>query len=136
MHVKGWRSQEICALEGEIYHEVGVCDPDSPLPCRCPRREYVDPPTHLPFPPTRENTKKLEEWIRDYYRSSAFSICKRQGMTCTEGPPYMSVLTQFLMWCTSRFQFHSTTEMREMLQCVSKKGKNRILGVFALFLSI
>ena len=28
--------------EKDVYQEDGVCDPDSPLPCRCPRRESVD----------------------------------------------------------------------------------------------
>ena len=52
--------RKVCAVEGKVYQEVGVCDPDSPLPCRCPRREYVDPPVHLPFAPTKENREKLE----------------------------------------------------------------------------
>ena len=30
-----------------IYQEEGVCDPDSELPCRCPRRELVDPPVYV-----------------------------------------------------------------------------------------
>merc|ERR1711954_183009 len=71
----------------EIFQEEGVCDPDSSKPCRCPRREYVDPPINLPFPPVEENRKKLEDWIKSYYASSAFLSCKRQEMPCTQGPP-------------------------------------------------
>ena len=71
----------------ELFQEKGVCDPDSRKPCRCPRREYVDPPTHLPFPADEENREKLENWIINYYASSAFLSCKRQEMPCTEGPP-------------------------------------------------
>ena len=72
---------------GAVYQEEGECDPDSELPCRCPRREFVDPPGELPYLPMEENRKKLEDWIKDYYASSAFLACKRQEMPCTEGPP-------------------------------------------------
>ena len=72
---------------GDLYQEAGVCDPDSSLPCRCPRREYVDPPTQIPFPAVASNRERLEEWIKDYYASSAFLNCKRQEMPCTQGPP-------------------------------------------------
>ena len=72
---------------GAVYQEEGECDPDSELPCRCPRREFVDPPGELPYPPTEENRKKLEVWIKEYYASSAFLACKRQEMPCTDGPP-------------------------------------------------
>ena len=37
---------------GAVYQEEGKCDPDSELPCRCPRRELVEPPDELPYPPT------------------------------------------------------------------------------------
>ena len=70
-----------------VYQEHGECDPDNELPCRCPRREFVDPPSKLPYPPTAENREKLEVWIKDYFAGSAFNVCKRQAMPCTEGPP-------------------------------------------------
>ena len=69
-----------------VYQEEGECDPDSKLPCRCPRREFVDQPGELPCLPTEENRKKLKDWIKEYYASSAFLACKRQEMPCTEGP--------------------------------------------------
>ena len=31
-----------------VYQEEGQCDPDSKLSCKCPRREFVDPPEKLP----------------------------------------------------------------------------------------
>ena len=39
----------------------GECDPDSPLPCRCPRRNWVDPPETIPFEPIKENVGKIEK---------------------------------------------------------------------------
>ena len=80
---------EVKVMEQAVatYQKDGECDPDSELPCRCPRREFVDPPTELPFAPTYENREKLENWIKMYYSSSAFLACKRQEMPCTEGPP-------------------------------------------------
>merc|ERR1711867_56287 len=56
-----------------VYQEVGECDPDSELPCRCPRRQYIDPPDKIPYAPVPENRQKLEDWIKDYYVSGAFS---------------------------------------------------------------
>ena len=70
-----------------IFQDEGECDPDSTKPCRCPRREYVDPPDEIPFPPVEENREKLEMWIKEYFASSAFLGCKRQEMPCTAGPP-------------------------------------------------
>ena len=86
--IKGVKVNNVQRQEAkEIFQEEGVCDPDSIKPCRCPRREYVDPPTCMPFPPSEGNRKKLEDWIKTYYASSAFLSCKRQEMPCTEGPP-------------------------------------------------
>ena len=45
----------------------GECDPESDIPCSCPRRTFSDPPTHLPMPAT-DNTvcedghPTKEEW--------------------------------------------------------------------------
>ena len=85
--VHSLKSRDLKNDGGDVYQEVGVCDPDSPLPCRCPRRRAVDPPERIPFPANTENRARLEEWIKDYYSDSAFSQCKRQTMPCTEGPP-------------------------------------------------
>ena len=74
-------------MQGGVYQEHGVCDPDSDLPCRCPRREFVDPPDKIPYAATEENREDLEKWIINHFGSSAFNICKRQTMPCTEGPP-------------------------------------------------
>ena len=77
---------DVQVVDGGVYQEYGECDPDSKLPCRCPRREFVDPPTNLPFQPTNENREKIEDWIKDYFAGSAFNVCKRQTMPCTENP--------------------------------------------------
>jgi hypothetical protein len=50
-------------------------------PCSCPRRQQAPaPPTQLPFPATPENRERLEQWILDYYGSSAFNQCQRQKL--------------------------------------------------------
>jgi hypothetical protein len=69
---------------GELLQPVGECDHESEIPCQCPRREFVDPPNSMPYQATLE---KLEDWLKDYYASSAFNICKRQTMPSTAGPP-------------------------------------------------
>ena len=46
---------------------VGECDPESILPCQCPRRTFADPPEELPMDATADNREKLEAWILEYY---------------------------------------------------------------------
>ena len=72
---------------GEAYQPPGECDPDDDRPCQCPRRELVDPPESCPIAMTVEHQDEIEKWILEYFGSSAFNVCKRQMMPCTEGPP-------------------------------------------------
>ena len=47
---------------GEVVRQPpGDCDPDSPLPCSCPRRQFTDSPDMLPIPATESNRKALED---------------------------------------------------------------------------
>ena len=78
---------------GATRQPPGQCDPDSDLPCCCPRRQYTDPPDILPMPAINANRSKLEDWIRNHYASSAFNVCKRQAMPRTSGP-VMNIFTQ------------------------------------------
>ena len=82
----------------EIVHSAvrqppGECDPDSPLPCSCPRRQFDNPPDSLPMPATASNREELEQFIRNWYAASAFNACKRQSWPITEGPP-MKIFTK------------------------------------------
>ena len=49
----------------------GECDPESELPCSCPRRVFIDPPDKLPMPATDSNKMALEDWIKEYYKAGA-----------------------------------------------------------------
>ena len=56
--------------------------------CNCPRRTMPPPlPTSVPLPPIDNNRRKLEEWIRDYYKGSTFNVCGNQPLPLMEGPP-------------------------------------------------
>ena len=66
-----------------VRQPKGECDPESELPCSCPRRDFVDPPEELPMPATDSNRKALEEFIKEHYKSSAFNTCKRQHWPVT-----------------------------------------------------
>ena len=48
----------------------GECNPESDLPCSCPRRRFADLPDQLPMPATRSNIQALEGWIKDYFKDS------------------------------------------------------------------
>ena len=65
----------------------GTCDPESDLPCSCPLRQFIDPPTELPMPATKSNRAALEAFIKDYYKEGAFNLCKRQQWPQLSGPP-------------------------------------------------
>ena len=53
-----------------VHQPEGQCDPESELPCSCPRRTFQNPPDELPFPPTESNAAALEEYIRNHYKAS------------------------------------------------------------------
>lgn len=63
--------------------------------CKCPTRERApDVPANIPIEPTPENIPKLEQWIRDYYASSAFNCCECQPLRDMHGPPVKIHLTE------------------------------------------
>ena len=70
-----------------VYQEEGVCDPDSELPCRCPRRELVDPPGELPFPATEDNRERLEDWIKEILCQQRLPCVQETGDAMHRGPP-------------------------------------------------
>ena len=56
--------------------------------CPCIPRSPVPPmPKEVPFPPTEANRLKIENWIKDYYRSSVFNNCQHQPIPMMSGPP-------------------------------------------------
>ena len=61
------------------HQPPGKCDPESDVPCSCPRRRFVDPPDQIPMPATHSNVPALEGWIKEYYKESAFKqyCCKK-----------------------------------------------------------
>jgi len=60
---------------------------DDLAPCGCPKRKNAPPPPKLPFEPTEENVDKLEQFLKDYYRSSTFNTCNHQPLPLIHGPP-------------------------------------------------
>ena len=62
--------------------KVGDC------PCDCPLRSLPpDPPDEMPYEPKVENVKKLEAWILERYKSSAFNVCECQPLPTMHGDP-------------------------------------------------
>ena len=58
--------------------------------CRCPDREMPSElPTEIPFPATKDNREKLESWIRERYKSSAFNVCECQPLPTMHQDPLM-----------------------------------------------
>ena len=45
-----------------VRQPVEECDPESELPCSCPRRNFMDPPEMLLMPATESNRKALDEY--------------------------------------------------------------------------
>lgn len=57
-------------------------------PCGCPHRMPPPPmPDAIPFEPQEENVIKLERWILDRYKGSAFNTCEHQALPCMTGKP-------------------------------------------------
>ena len=58
--------------------------------CKCPDQEMPpELPTEIPIPATEENREKLESWIRERYRSSAFNVCECQPFPTMHGDSLM-----------------------------------------------
>ena len=56
--------------------------------CDCPLRQLPPKrPAKIPFKPVETNRQLIEEWLIDYYRSSAFNTCEHQPLPMMEGPP-------------------------------------------------
>ena len=104
----------------------GECDPESDLPCSCPRRVFIDPPDKLPMPATVSNRKALEDWIKDYYKAGAFNVCKRQSWPVTAGPP-MKIhtredATRTYIRKPTKVPLHFRDEVKAGLEADVKKG--------------
>ena len=46
--------------QAAVRQPPGECDPESDLPCSCPRRSFADPPEQLPMPETKSITPASE----------------------------------------------------------------------------
>lgn len=67
--------------------DVSTSDNEN-APCGCPRRTPVpDKPARIPFAPTVSNRNRLEQWIREYYKSSALNTCPHQPLQVMTGRP-------------------------------------------------
>ena len=63
--------------------------------CGCPRRTTVpDEPANIPFPPIASNRDRLELWLREHFKSSAFNICPHQPLQMMTGRPLDIMFTQ------------------------------------------
>ena len=81
-------------IGGRIAPAVSGCtatehEDDNGEPCACPRRITAPPPPELPFQveDTEECRVKLEKFILEYYKSSAFNQCERQPLPLMDGHP-------------------------------------------------
>ena len=60
---------------------------NTPQECHCPRRTKLPPaPTSLPFPATKANREKLQQYLLDYYASSTFNTCEHQTLPLMDSP--------------------------------------------------
>ena len=63
--------------------------------CGCPRRTTVpDKPANIPFPPIASNRDRLELWLREHFKSSAFNTCPHQPFQMMTGRPLDITFTQ------------------------------------------
>ena len=62
---------------------------DNGDPCDCPKRTQVPAPPSLPFPvgESEQDRARLEQFILDFYKASAFNQCERQPLPLMDGHP-------------------------------------------------
>ena len=104
----------------------GECDPESNLPCSCPRRRFVEPPEEMPMPATTSNRIGLEDYIKEHFKAGAFNTCKRQYWPITAGPP-MKIHTSSdaqRVYCRrpTKVPLHFREEVKAGLEADVKKG--------------
>ena len=109
-----------------IRQPEGECDPESEIPCSCPRRRFIDAPSTLPMPAVESNREALEEFIKSHYKAGAFNVCKRQPWPITSGPP-MRIHTNPSAVPTyyrkpTKVPLHFRDEVRAGLEADVKKG--------------
>ena len=78
---------DVQTIRTAIRQPPGECDPESDLPCSCPRRSFAEPRDQLTMPATRSNVPALEGWIREHFKESAFNQYRRQQWPLTTGAP-------------------------------------------------
>ena len=110
----------------QLRQPEGECDPESDIPCSCPRRGFSDPPTDLPMPATKSNRKELEKYIKNHFKTSAFNTCKRQHWPAVAGPP-MKIHTRdnavpVYHRKPTRVPLHFRDEVKAGLESDVKKG--------------
>ena len=63
--------------------------------CGCPWRIMVpDKPANIPFPPIASNRDRLELWLREHFKSSAFNTCPHQPLQMMTRKPLDITFTQ------------------------------------------
>ena len=71
-----------------ISQQNATTNDNGKAPCGCPRRMAVPPkPDSIPFAPTEANRPRLEQWVKDYFKSSAFNVCPHQRLQTMKGKP-------------------------------------------------
>ena len=69
--------------------------------CSCPRRSPTPKrPSQIPVTPSEVNVKKLEEWILEYYKSSAFNTCEHQPLPQMTADPITIPVICGRGWCS------------------------------------
>ena len=109
-----------------VQQPKGECDPESDLPCSCPRRRFVEPPEEMPMPATTSNRIGLEDYIKEHFKAGAFNTCKRQYWPITAGPP-MNIHTSSdaqRVYCRrpTKVPLHFREEVKAGLEADVKKG--------------
>ena len=63
--------------------------------CGCPLRIMVpDKLANIPFPPIASNRDRLELWLWEHFKSSAFNTCPHQPLQMMTGRPLDITFTQ------------------------------------------
>ena len=74
------------ASMGETTQEVSACENCNGDKC-IQRESPPERPSTLPFPATKENIPKLEEWFLKTFEGSAFNTCTQQPLPAMTGVP-------------------------------------------------
>jgi hypothetical protein len=115
------------ADESDDVKSVSKNQANGAAKCGCPKRARCPPmPSEIPYKPTEENVKMLEEWILEFFEASAFNTCTHQPMEKMTGEAlkitFKDEYTPYAVHCPIQVPYHWKEKVKEKIDADVRLG--------------